>query len=183
MLEQNELIELGKEIIPVELVGQNANYNVLTQPVNPAYPKENEARYSDDYVSRLNETYSIDEVLGEYVKKIAQRKELDRFLMGSPLNNIEGERTLAHILINSAQANSWQPFIIDVPHLIDVSIQTGKEYLQRIDGVSNFGKVQAGILFGLKVAKNGGFALPTEYENKVIVVPSQRFIEYVAQQK
>ena len=50
MSEQAELTKLGKEIIPVELVGQNASYGILKQPVKPAYPKGNEVRYSDDYI-------------------------------------------------------------------------------------------------------------------------------------
>ncbi len=180
MSEQVELTKLGKEIIPIELVGQNADYRVLTQPAKPAYPKGNEVKYSDDYVSKLDETYSLNEVLGEHAKNIAQRRGLERFVMGSPLKNSEGEDILEYMLINSAQADSWQPFVVDVTHLTDTSIQTAKEYLQSIEGASDFGKVHAGILFGLKVAKYGGLALPTEFENKVIVVPSQRFLEYAA---
>jgi hypothetical protein len=186
MLEQDKLTKLGKTIIPVELVGRNANYRVLTQPAKMAYPKGNEVRYSDDYIYRLNDTYSLNEVLGKHVKNIAQRRGLERFVMGSPLNNSEGEDILAYILINSAQANSWQPFIIDVPQLTDTSIQTAREYLERVENISptyNRGMIEGGILFGLSVAKGGGLALPIEHDNKVIVVPSQRFLEYAAQQK
>ena len=67
------LTKLGKEIIPIELVGRNASYTVLKDPVKPAYPKGYEMRYSDDYLSRLNETYPIDEILGEYIENMAQK--------------------------------------------------------------------------------------------------------------
>ena len=55
-----ELTKLGKEIIPAELVGQNASYQVLQQPKKPAYPRGDEARYSDDFLARLNGLYSLD---------------------------------------------------------------------------------------------------------------------------
>ncbi len=183
MSEQTELTKLGKRIIPIELVGQNVDYRVLKELAIPAYPRGDEIRYSDDYVSKLNDTYSLSEVLGDHTKEIAQRRVLSRFVMSSPLNNSEGEDILSYILINSAQAGLWQPFIVDVPHLTDTSIQTATKYIESINCANNIGKVDAGILFGLKVARNGGFALPTEYENKVIVVPSQALLEYAAQRK
>ncbi len=187
MSERPKLTRQGKEIIPVELVGKNADYEVLTQhPINPDYPQGKEVRYSDDYLVRLNQTYSLNEVLGNYAKNIAQRKGLERFVMGSPLKNSEGERILAYILINSAQAESWQPFIIDVPRLTDTPIQTAKKYLEDVERISpdyNKRMNEGGILFGLAVAKRGGLALPTEHDNKVVVVPSQTFLEYAAQQK
>ena len=54
------LTRLGKEIVPVELVGQNASYQVLQQSKKPAYPRGDEARYSDDFLARLNGLYSLD---------------------------------------------------------------------------------------------------------------------------
>ena len=106
--------------------------------------------------------------------------------MGSPLNNSESENILAYMLINSARAGEWQPFIIDVPHLTDTPIKTAREYLERVESISpqcNKGMMDGGILFGMAVAKRGGLALPIERDNKVVVVPSQAFAEYVAQKK
>ena len=79
MSEQAELTKLGKEIIPI-LVGQKADYRVLKEPAEPAYPNGDEVRYSDHYISRLNGVYSLSEVLGSHVKGIAQRKGIERFL-------------------------------------------------------------------------------------------------------
>ncbi len=168
------------------MVGQNTDYIVLKEPANPAYPRGTEVRYSDNYVSRLNRTYSLSAVLGAHVNRIAHRKGLERIVIGSPLNNSEGENILAYMLINSAQAGEWQPFVIDVPYLADTQIATAKEYLDRIESINlryNEGKIDGGILFGVAIAKRGGLALPIEHGNKVVVVPSQSFIEYVAQQK
>lgn len=186
MPEQTQLTELGKEIIPVKLVGQNAGYQVLKEPARPAYPRGDEVRYSDDYLSRLNATYSLGEVLGEHIETIAQRKGLETFVMGSPLRNSEGEYILGHMLISSAQAGLWQPFVIDVPRLTDTSISTARDYLEDVEKISpdyNVVKLEGGVLFGLSVAKRGGLALPIEHENKVIVVPSQEFLEYAAKQR
>ena len=185
------MTRLGKEIIPSKLVGENKGYWVLKDPTKPAYPDGDEPAYpdgfeggySDDYISRLNETYSIHDIFGKEIIDIAQKRGLERFIMDSPLNNSEGENILARMLTISAQAGEWQPFVVNVPQLTDSSIKTAGEYLERIQRANNFGKVNAGILFGLKVAINGGFALPTEYESRVIAVPSQSFVEYIVQRK
>ena len=79
-----------------------------------------------------------------------------------------------------------KPFVIDVPHLTDTKIATAEGYLKSVEAISsryNKGMIDGGILFGLAVAKRGGLALPIEHDNKVIVVPSQAFVEYVAQRK
>lgn len=186
MTEQSELTTLRKQIIPAELVGQNSGYELLKQPSEPTYPQGDEVRYSDDYITRLNDTYSLNDVLGEKAEELAQRKGLAQFVLGSPLKNSEGESILAYMLINSAQAGEWQPMVIDVPQLTDTQIATAKEYLERVEVISpryNKGMIEGGILFGMSVAKRGGLALPVEHDNKVIVVPSQSFVEYIAQQK
>jgi hypothetical protein len=188
MIEQTEVTRSGKKVIPIELVGKNIDYRILKNPKKPAYPDGNEVMYSDDYLARLNSTYSLNDVLGERVKDIADRNSRDiaHLVMGSPLNNSEGEDVLAYMLINSAQSGLWQPFIIDVPKLTDSQIQTAKEYLERVESISptyNKGMIDGGLLFGLSVAKRGGLALPIEHENNVIVVPSQKFVEYCAMKK
>jgi hypothetical protein len=189
MDKKEKLTEIGKEIIPIELVGKNINYKFLKDSQKSAYPKGDEFRYSDDYLARLNNTYFLKDVLSKRIKSIANRERdgLASFVMGSPLNNSEGEDILAYVLINSAQAELWQPFIIDVPKLTDVpQIKTAREYLERVESISpnyNKGMIHGGILFGLSVAKRGGFVLPTEYENKVIVIPSQEFVKYCKAEK
>ncbi|MBP7708280.1 hypothetical protein KA107_01230 [Candidatus Pacearchaeota archaeon] len=186
MTEQQKLTRLGKEIIPVSLIGQNAAYRVLKTPAKPAYPKGNEIRYSDDYLSQLNSVYTLNDILGEHVQAIAEGRNIERFIMGSPLRNTEGEDVLAHMLLRSVRAGEWQPFVIDVPYLTDTSIDTAKEYLKRVESISpsyNVGKIEGGILFGISVAKRGGFALPVEHDNKVVIIPSQAYLEYAAQQK
>ena len=81
----------------------------------------------------------------------------------------------------SANAKLWQPKIINVGALTDIQIKTAEVYLESVRKTSptdNKGKIDAGTIFGIAVAQRGGFALPTKYENNVIVLPSQRFIEY-----
>lgn len=188
MSKQTKLTKLRKEIIPIELIGQNIRYRVLKNPIKPAYPRGDEIKYFDNYVLGLNDVYSLNDILGERTQEIAKgtRNSIASIVMGSPLNNTEGENTLAYMLMSSAQAGEWQPFVIDVPYLTDTSIATAKEYLGRVESISssyNKGMICGGILFGLAVAKRGGLTLPLEYDNKVIVIPSQTFIEYIAQQK
>ncbi len=183
MGKQIESTRMGKEIIPIELVGQNVDYRVLKDPQTPSYPPGDEVRYSDDYLARLIENYPLKDVLGERIVAIAKRSfdGLAHFVMGSPLNNSEGEDILAFMLINSALAGLWQPYVMDVPKLTDTQIQTARGYLESVEKISpdyNRGMIQGGVLFGLSVAKRSGFALPTEFENKVIVVPSQEFVRY-----
>lgn len=187
MGKQAKLTRLGKEIIPVQLVGQNINYEVLKEP-RTAYPKGDEFRYSDDYLARLNNTYSLSDILGEKIEAIAEggMDALAQVVMDSPLRNSEGEDVLGYMLINSVKAGLWQPYIVNVPSLMDAQIRTAREYLERVETISptyNQGKVYAGVLFGLSVAKRGGLALPVEHENKVIAVPSQEFVEYCETRK
>ena len=180
--------KLGKEIISAELVGQNISYSVLRAPAKPAYPRGDEVRYSDDFLARINDLYSLDELLGSHREgiKTGRWADLDHFTMGSPLQNSEGERILNGVLYNSAHAGLWQPYIIDVPQLTDTSIRTAREYLKEVNNVNltpRFGRIDEGVLFGLAVAEKGKLVLPIEYDNKVIVAPSQAFVEYVAQRK
>ena len=183
-----ELTKLGKEIIPAELVGQKASYQVLQQPKKPAYPRGDEARYSDDFLERINGLYSLDELLGSRREGISAGNwnDLNYFTMGSPLENTEGEQILNDILYNSSHAGSWQPKVIDVSALTDTQIKSAEEYLEAVAKISpryNKGMIDGGALFGISNAQRGGFVLPTKLENKVIVLPSQAFIEYIAQQR
>jgi hypothetical protein len=136
---------LGKEIIHLGLIGENIDYKVLKIPKNLAYPRGDEIRYSDDYISKLNQMYSLNDMFGEHVEKLAQGRNIEHYIMGSPLNNSEGEDILGYILMNSTKAKQWQPFIIDVPNLTDArDFPTAKEYLERVKNISstyNEGKI------------------------------------------
>lgn len=173
----------ARETIPERLVGQAAVYQVIKKPHSQAYPHGNEARYEDDYLRRLNEAYNLTEI----PKGKIRQKEIWHLVMGSPLNNMEGEGVLAWTLRNSVQAGSWQPFIIDVAKLRDADgIETAEDYLKAVDAISpdyNRGMMEGGVLFGLAVAKRGKFILPTKHETRVIAIPSQRFIEYVIEKR
>ncbi len=179
---------LDREVIDTNLVGKGIEYRVLKEPKELAYPNGDEVRYHDLYLTRLNQLFSIDDVLGSKKDDIKKRKfdSAMGILVNSPLQNMEGEGVLARILINSSMADLWQPFTINVPRLTDTSTSTAKEYLERVDQMDssyNIGKINAGILFGLYMAKKGGFVLPIGYDNKVIVVPTQKFVEYCAKKK
>ena len=153
MADKLKLTRLGKEVIPVELVGQSASYQVLQQPKKPAYPRGNEARYSDDYLAGINGTYSLDNILGQHKDGIKEGNwnGLNHFTMGSPLENSEAEEYLKTIA------------------------ETRRTY--------NKGMIDGGVIFGISVAQRGRFVLPTKLENKVIVLPSQEFVEYCIQKQ
>lgn len=178
-----EVTELGKEIIPSELIGKNAAYQILRQPKRVAYPNGDEARYSDDYLLTVNRVYPFNEVIGSHAEGISQGewKDLNKFTMGSPLQSSEGEHVLNSVLYTSAHAKLWQPKIIDVGKLTDTNIRTAEEYLDNIRRISpsyDKGRIDGGTIFGISVAQRAGFVLVAGHENKVIVTPSQRFIEY-----
>ena len=182
------LTKLSKEIVPVEFVGQNASYQLLQQPKKPAYPRGDEARYSDDFLARINGLYSLDELLGTHKEgiKVGNWTDLNHFTMGSSLENSEGEDILNAILYNSAHAGLWQPRIIDVSTLTDTHIKSAEEYLgavKRISPTYHKGMIDGGVISGISNAQRGGFVHLTKLENRVIVLPSQAFIEYVAQQR
>lgn len=182
-----ELTRLGKEIIPVELVGQNASYQILQQSKKASYPRGDEVRYSDDYLSRINYLYPLGEIVGSRREGIVAGKwnDLNHFTMGSPLQNSEGEQVLNHILYSSAHAGLWQPQVIDISELKDTKIKTSEEYLDAVARLSpryNERMIDGGVIFGISVAQRGGLVLPTRYESKVIVIPSQKFIEHCIEQ-
>jgi len=188
MTDKLKLTKLGKEVIPVKLAGQNASYQVLQQSKKPAYPRGDETRYSDDYLAKINCTYSLDNILGQHKDGIKTGKwnDLDDFTMGSPLENSEAEEILNGILYNSAHAGLWQPMIINVSSLTDTQIKSAEEYLKTIAETRrtyNKGMIDGGVIFGINVAQRGKFVLPTKLENKVIVLPSQEFVEYCIQKQ
>ena len=187
-MEQETLTGLGIEIMPVELLGKNPSYRKLAEPKNQAYPNGFESSYSDDYLLRLNQVYSLTAILGEKLESTKKGERLEFLVMDSPLQNTEAEGILARILVNSAQAEEWQPAIIDVSKLTDTSIKTAEEYLAFILAMNlrrhdSYGMMDKGVIYGIAKAKNGGFVLPTQIENKVIIVPSQEFVEYFATKK
>src|SRR3989344_6687446 len=141
-----ELTKLLNPVIPNELVGQHATIDGGV--------------YDDAYLSQINSLYSLNDILGERKKGIAKGSwnDLNHFTMGSPLNNTEGEQILNAILYFSAKAGLWQPKIIDVPKLTDTLIKTSKQYLGAVEVASRVpGLVVQGSLYGLRVAKTGGF--------------------------
>lgn len=185
---QEETTTSGRALIPVQLAGRNASYLALRSPTDPAYPRGDEARYSDDYLLRLNREYPLNDLLGERLRRDIRMKDtstLTRLVMDSLLQNSEGEWTLGRMLISSAEAGVWHPQIIDVPRLTDTQIKTASEYLKAVESISptyGQGMIDGGTLFGISVAKRGGLALPVEYDSKVMVIPSQKFIEYLTTQ-
>ncbi|MFH1052847.1 MAG: hypothetical protein V1740_00350 [Candidatus Woesearchaeota archaeon] len=183
---QSRLTDMLKQIIPVTLVGQNIDFNVLSAPADPAYPKGKEVRFLDDYIRELNRVYSLLDILGKKTNRIANGKDVLHYVIGSPLKNVEGEDILRYMLMQSAQAGQWQPFIIDVPHLTDTKKRTASEYLKSVKQIdtSNTGTmVEANLSFGVAKAMRGNLGLPIEYDNKLVVVPSQTFVEYIAQRR
>ncbi|MGV8086674.1 MAG: hypothetical protein ACP5N1_03515 [Candidatus Woesearchaeota archaeon] len=168
----NKLPKLTKQkdqFIPVDLVGKSSEYTILQSPKNKSHPNGNEVIYSDEYIKKLNEFYPIDKVLGRTIQDIAEGIGLDKLVMGSPLGNSEGENILEYMLMQSAQAKQWQPFVIDVPELLETYIETAGHYIDAIaDGQTN-----------TSLAVKHRFALPIAMDNKVMVVPSQEFVEYI----
>ena len=111
---------------------------------------------------------------------------LFHFTMDTLLQNTEGENILRGILYVSSHADKWQPKIINVSALSDTRIDTVEEYLKAFKNISptyNKGMMDGGTIFGISVANRGGFVHPITYQNKVIVLPSQEFVEYCALRK
>lgn len=208
-----ELTRLGKEIIPVNLVRRNASYKVIGPPRISAYPRGDEVIYTDDYLSRIDSAYPLQECLGRKKGILGgNRQDFNDLVVDSPLQNSEGEEILRHILYNSARRDRWQPKVVDVSALGNV--WTPENYLDevaKIDPDKAFAvydidmslDVDAGkfstefkkqevrphgpnskiihggdIMIGISVAQKGGAVLLTIYENKVVVIPHQKLIEY-----
>ena len=160
--------------IPEELIARNACIQ--------------NALYQDDYISEVNRLYPLADILGNRLESIAQGKwtGLDHFTMDSPLQNTEGENILNGILYSSANSRIWQPKIVDVGKLTDTQIKTAEEYLDAVETISptyNKGMIDGGVIFGISVAKRGEFVKTATLDNKVIILPSQIFIEYCCSKK
>jgi hypothetical protein len=114
-------------------------------------------------------------------------KSIYSYVMGSPLEDYEGEKILAYILIESANANQWQPFIINVPFLKDSDgIKTAKQYLDAVERIKKTDcccYADKRIFFGLSVAKRGELVMPIEYKNNAIIIPSQKFLEFIIEKQ
>ncbi|MCK4729834.1 MAG: hypothetical protein KAT28_00800 [Candidatus Aenigmarchaeota archaeon] len=159
----------GVPVISEELMGKN---DII----------END-RYTDAYLEQINELYHLDNILGSRKSGIANGEwaDLDYFTRSSPLRNSEGEDILNAILYHSANAGLWQPKIIDVDKLTDPRIKTAEEYLEQVKTISpdyGRGMISKGNIYGISVAKKGGFVELNSLDNKVIVLPTQSFVEY-----
>jgi len=159
-------------VIPIDLVGQQAALH--------------EKRYSDAYLDRINQTYPLDEVLGDYKARIAgdSGTVLHFLTMGSPLRKKEGERVLRFILKASARAGLWQPDITDTTGLSELHYAAIDQCLADIgkDPVKTHA-LDEGFLYGVQVARKGGFVLPTSHLDQLVLLPSQAMVEYFAGKK
>ena len=73
-----------------------------------------------------------------------------------------------------------------MPQLTDTQIQTAREYLERVEAVGpgyNRRYMDKGLLFAFSAAKEGDFTMPIERENKVLGIPTQKFVEYCLTKK
>jgi len=144
--------------------------------------------YGDGYIARLNQipAYSLVEILGTRLAGISKGHApfLGYLTSDSPLQCTEAEQVLDSILYRSAGAKLWQPKIIDVPALVDTQIKTAEEYLKEVEARAendySRGRMDGGLVFGIGIAKKGGFVKTTRLDEKVIVIPSQSFVEYCA---
>lgn len=166
---------LGNEIISLGMIGNHKKYEVLNTPKNPAYPLGDEFLYSDDFLNVINRVYSLKEILGDKRNEIASNDRISEIVMSSG-TSCEGEGVLTNMLRNSALSGIWQPFIIDVPELKNAKMKTADEYLKRVDEIRS---THRGGGTPLGIVKTSNFALPVKYEQKVIVVPSQEFVEFI----
>ena len=170
----------GKAYIPHNRIGRNAKLEVAT--------------YVDDYLRRLNRLYPVGETLGEHQEGVARGnpEALTRFTRGAiPVEYTypEGERILSSILVRSAHAEKWQPDITDVllvERVRGLAAGTPREYHRaaangRYEKVGLFDKES---LLGTKgLVDNGVVKMAKSLDQKVIIIPTQAFVEYCASRR
>ena len=205
-----QLTKSGYPVIPPGLVGQKVDYKVLKEPARPEYPGVDEVRYSDAYTRKLNEIYSLDDILGESREDLEEldqvEKLIDLFPFEEELEGASGLGIVGLLLNNSAIAGLWQPFIIDVSYLPDSylrclnpkkPIRSAEEYIESVEalraqygrGVAERRLVQQGVIitdivhYELSDVKERGLGLLTVHDTKVIALPSQKLVEYFAGEK
>jgi len=183
----------SKDLISSELAGKNIEYKILKDAIDPAHPKADEVRYSDKYISRLNELYPVNEIFGEDIDAVARGNGVAQYMNNILIKNhhnipaIHGKVLLEVILTISANAKQWQPYIFDISNSKNLGeITTAHHYLDKVEKIDSKYRINSedGLLMcGLAVAKHNNLAIPTVYQNKIIVVPSQTFVEYIANHK
>jgi hypothetical protein len=105
--------------------------------------------------------------------------------MGSimPLENIDGDMTLVNILALSARSGEWRPGIVDLDYnQKHTHYHTVEQYLsdaRNIELDTHTIWTLGTTLFGFTKASREGFVLLAGHENKVIAIPSEKFIKYV----
>jgi len=145
--------------------------------------------YHDAYMNKLNEVYSLKELLEGEKIGIAKGAitALTHSAMGTSLQNREGELVLNAILRESAKAGIWQPYRIDVELLPDTKIKTAAEYLRRVNAIRpDYDKrtsEDVGMIFGIAVAERNNFVKALDFKDEVIVLPTQEFVEYCQPKK
>lgn len=165
-----------KEVIPEGLVGRNMTYQFLREAVDRNHPTASEERYSDDYLKRLNEAHPFADIFrGRERQTGDEPKELRQFV-ANRLGSFDGESVLESVLMRSFEVTSWQPYIFGLPDKIG-EIQAKLINPSGPDYFINTPMFKHGDLFGIALAKKYKFVFVSAYKDKIIVIPSQMFVE------
>lgn len=169
-----------KEVIPEGLVGRNMTYQFLREAVDRNHPTASEERYSDDYLKRLNEAHPFADIFrGRERQTGDEPKELRQFV-ANRLGSFDGESVLESVLMRSFEANSWQPYIFGLSKVEGLKIEEAQAKLISPSGPDYFintSMFKQRDLFGIALAKKYKFVFVSAYKDKIIVIPSQMFVE------
>ncbi len=161
------------EEISTLLVGRNAHLQKI--------------KYSDDYLNKLNEKYSLKRLLGKIIDEVTlENARYLGYFTKKALNNSDAEDILKGILIQSAKIRIWNSKIMNFSKLAFSRIRSADEYLDAIVNnisIYEFGKSRSSTVSGISIAHKEGFVLLSKYENSVIIIPSQKFVEYCFEKK
>jgi len=154
-------IVLEKKIISEELIGRNKEYEVLNKR-RRLCPMGNEFRYSDDYLEKLNELYPFKFIFGPKIKalKCGSSDVLSPIVNNSDIKDFEGEKVLEYMLTRSAQAELWQPWVINHVDFNEDKMLVIESYLESFKQITP------------------EFGFRRYYENKTLISPSQKFVEH-----
>ncbi len=168
-----------RTVIPNNLVGTNRRVITLREAVSQNYSADSEIEYSDGYLKELNAMYPFASIFQtEDSGRGNDSRELRHFV-ANMLGSFTGKSILESVLRRSFEVKRWHPYILGLSNM---------EYLERVKILTKFLSPGSFDYFtgpsnkqrdlsGVALAKKNGLVFVSAYSAKMIVIPSQNFIE------
>lgn len=164
------------EKISTELLGVNPEFHVLKRVRTVPWADSGRVLYRDNYTRELNKQSPFDldvDASAGATLSMSSAKDLHVPFLAPCFYNI---------LMNSSTLSEWQPLVIYPQYTKDKNFRTAENYLAKVaeykECLLNERTASRNFLVDLAKGENDGLAFPINYRGKVVIIPSQKAVEF-----